>query len=73
MPVDNPHYWVEYKGNAIELRGGQLLVGRSAMCRLVLDDPLVSRQHAEFRLVGGSVFLFDLNSVNGVYVNGKRV
>lgn len=73
MSVDNPHYWVEYKGNAIELRGGQLLVGRSAMCRLVLDDPLVSRQHAEFRLVGDSVFLFDLKSVNGVYVNGKRV
>jgi hypothetical protein len=67
------HYWVEYRGNAIELRGGQLLIGRSAMCRLVLDDPLVSRQHAEFRLIGESVFLFDLKSVNGVFVNAKRV
>lgn len=66
-------YWVEYRGNAIELRGGQLLVGRSAMCRLVLDDPLVSRQHAEFRQVGENVFLFDLKSVNGVFVNGKKV
>jgi hypothetical protein len=64
---------VEYRGNAIELRGGQLLIGRSAMCRLVLDDPLVSRQHAEFRQVGDSIFLFDLKSVNGVFVNGKRV
>jgi hypothetical protein len=43
------------------------------MCRLVLDDPLVSRQHAEFRQVGDGVFLFDLKSVNGVFVNGKRV
>ncbi len=67
------HYWVEYRGNAIELRGGQLLIGRSAMCRLVLDDPLVSRQHAEFRQVGDAIFLFDLKSVNGVFVNGKRV
>ena len=67
------HFWVEYRGNAIELRGGQLLVGRSAMCRLVLDDPLVSRQHAEFRLVGDTVFLFDLKSVNGVFLNGRRV
>lgn len=73
MSVESPHYWVEYKGNAIELRGGQLLVGRSAMCRLVLDDPLVSRQHAEFRLMGDVVYLFDLKSVNGVYVNGKRI
>lgn len=70
MPV---HFWVEYRGNTIELRGGQLLIGRSAMCRLVLDDPLVSRQHAEFRQVGDSVYLFDLKSVNGVFVNGKRV
>lgn len=43
------------------------------MCRLVLDDPLVSRQHAEFRLVGDTVYLFDLKSVNGVYINGKRI
>lgn len=67
------HYWVEYRGNALELRGGQLLIGRSAMCRLVLDDPLVSRQHAEFRQVGDSIFVFDLKSVNGVFVNGRRV
>lgn len=72
-PVSGTHYWVEYKGNALELRGGQLLVGRSAMCRLVLDDPLVSRQHAEFRQVGDTVFLFDLKSVNGVFLNGRRV
>jgi hypothetical protein len=43
------------------------------MCRLVLDDPLVSRQHAEFRVVGDAIYLFDLKSVNGVFVNGKRV
>jgi pSer/pThr/pTyr-binding forkhead associated (FHA) protein len=66
-------YWVEYRGNTIELWSGQLLIGRSAMCRLVLDDPLVSRQHAEFRQLGDSVFLYDLKSVNGVFVNGKRV
>lgn len=73
LPMTAIGYWVEYRGNAIELRGGQLLVGRSAMCRLVLDDPLVSRQHAEFRQVGENVFLFDLKSVNGVFVNGKKV
>ncbi len=66
-------FWVEYRGTPIELRGGQLLVGRSAMCRLVLDDPLVSRQHAEFRLEDGKVWLFDLKSVNGVLVNGRRL
>jgi pSer/pThr/pTyr-binding forkhead associated (FHA) protein len=66
-------HWVEYHGDSIELRGGQLLVGRSAMCRLVLDDPLVSRQHAEFRVENGAVILHDLKSVNGVFVNGQKV
>ena len=66
-------YWVEHHGDAIELRGGQLLVGRSAMCRLVLDDPLVSRQHAEFRLENGVVVIYDLKSINGVFVNGQKV
>lgn len=68
-----PIFWVEHNGDAIELKGGQLLVGRSAMCRLVLDDPLVSRQHAEFRVEDEFVTLYDLKSINGVYVNGQRV
>jgi len=69
----DPIFWVEYRGDPIELRGGQLLVGRSAMCRLVLDDPLVSRQHGEFRVEDGFVTLYDLKSVNGVFVNGQKV
>lgn len=70
---NEPVFWVEYRGDPIELRGGQLLVGRSAMCRLVLDDPLVSRQHAEFRVEDGFVTLYDLKSVNGVFVNGQKI
>lgn len=66
-------YFVEYRGDSIELKGGQLLIGRSAMCRVVLDDPLVSRQHAEFRVENGAVILHDLKSVNGVFVNGQKV
>lgn len=69
----DPIFWVEYRGDSIELKGGQLLVGRSAMCRLVLDDPLVSRQHGEFRVEDGFVTLYDLKSVNGVFVNGQKV
>lgn len=68
-----PIFWIEYRGDSVELRGGQLLVGRSAMCRLVLDDPLVSRQHAEFRVEDGFVTLYDLKSVNGVFVNSRKV
>ncbi len=75
MPTspDSIDYWLKHEGGEVYLRGGQLLVGRSAMCRLVLDDPLVSRQHAEFRIEDGEVALYDLDSANGVYVNGDRI
>jgi len=66
-------YWIEYRGNTVDLGRGQISVGRSAMCGLVLDDPLVSRQHAEFRIENSRVVVYDLKSVNGVFVNGSRV
>ena len=48
-------------------------LGRSRQCDLVLDDPNVSRQHAEIRPRGGSWVLTDLGSTNGSRVNGRTV
>ncbi|HEX4354170.1 MAG TPA: FHA domain-containing protein [Polyangiales bacterium] len=48
------------------------VTGRTAECDLVLDDNLVSRKHASFRVVGDAVELIDLSSRNGVTVNGSR-
>lgn len=48
-------------------------VGRSRQCDIVLGDPNVSRQHAEFRPRGGSWVLTDLGSTNGVSLNGRRI
>jgi ABC transport system ATP-binding/permease protein len=51
-----------------------LTVGRQAMPgQVVLDHPNVSRRHASFALVGGSVVLRDLAGTNGTYVNGTRL
>jgi FhaA, N-terminal domain/FHA domain len=49
------------------------VVGRSKRCDYVLEDPNVSRRHFELRLQGSTWFLVDLDSTNGVTVNGKRV
>ena len=38
-----------------------------------VDDPNVSRRHAEIRHEDGAYWLVDLGSTNGVTVNGKRV
>ena len=51
-----------------------LTVGREAMPgQVVLDHPNVSRRHAAFEIVDGSVMLRDLGGINGTYVNGARL
>jgi len=47
------------------------VIGRAAECDLRLDDPGVSRRHAEVRYADGKVGIVDLGSTNGVMVNGK--
>jgi pSer/pThr/pTyr-binding forkhead associated (FHA) protein len=39
----------------------------------MLDDPNVSRRHAELRRENGSWVVADLGSTNGIKVNGRRV
>ena len=48
-------------------------LGRSRQCDIVLDDPNISRQHAEIRPRGGSWVLNDLGSTNGSCLNGRRI
>jgi hypothetical protein len=48
-------------------------VGRSRQCDVVLNDPNVSRQHAEIRPRGGAWVLTDLGSTNGSLLNGRRI
>ena len=50
-----------------------MTLGRSRQCDIVLDDPNVSRQHAEIRPRGGSWVLSDLGSTNGSCLNGRRI
>ena len=48
-------------------------VGRSRQCEIVVEDPNVSRRHAELRPRGGSWVLTDLGSTNGSRVNRRPV
>jgi predicted component of type VI protein secretion system len=49
------------------------VLGRSRQCDIVLNDPNVSREHAEIRPRGGSWVLSDLGSTNGSVLNGRRI
>jgi hypothetical protein len=50
-----------------------LLVGRSMICDLVLDDPDVSRRHAQFMILDANPWVVDLGSANGTLVEGAMV
>jgi pSer/pThr/pTyr-binding forkhead associated (FHA) protein len=66
-------YRVRADGRGALLGEGELVVGRSSYCSLVLDHPSVSRVHAAIRLSNGRIEISDLESSNGTYVRGRRV
>jgi hypothetical protein len=47
-------------------------IGRRLDNQVIIDDPRVSRYHAQIRYVRGKFVIFDLNSTGGTYVNGQR-
>jgi FHA domain-containing protein len=55
------------------LSGSRVVIGRSREADIVLQDPNVSRRHAELRREDGGWQIVDLGSTNGIKVNGRRV
>ena len=62
-----------WDGRDMTLDQGVTVIGRSSGCDIVVDDPNVSRRHAEIRRMGEGYSLVDLGSTNGTEVNGQRV
>jgi hypothetical protein len=52
---------------------GTMLVGRSTDCEISHADPRLSRRHAEISVTGEGVIVRDLQSRNGIRVNGRPV
>lgn len=61
------------EGETIELESDALTIGRSPHSDLFLDDVTVSRHHARVLRDEGGFWVEDLNSLNGTYVNRKRI
>jgi pSer/pThr/pTyr-binding forkhead associated (FHA) protein len=59
------------RGRVRRLEGGAI-IGRAPGCDLLLDDPLVSRNHARVLASEIGTGIEDLGSANGLYVNGRR-
>ena len=50
-----------------------ITIGRGSAVDLKIDDPGISRNHAEISFLGNGVEVRDLGSTNGVIVDGRRV
>ena len=61
------------EGRRNVLSGSRVVVGRSREADIVLQDPNVSRRHAELRRDEDGWQIVDLGSTNGIKVNGRRV
>ena len=60
-------------GETFPIGGGQTTIGRSPDCGIFLDDVTVSRKHAVLRNMNGTFVIEDQGSLNGTFVNRKRV
>jgi hypothetical protein len=77
-PLDAPeasrrHGLLVFDGKRTVLSGERTTIGRSRECDIVVDDPNVSRKHAEVRRTIEGWTVVDLGSTNGIKVNGRRV
>jgi pSer/pThr/pTyr-binding forkhead associated (FHA) protein len=62
----------DQKGRSFDLNG-ELTVGRAAGCQVALEDNYVSQLHARVFTRDGTVWVEDLGSTNGTYLNDQRV
>lgn len=60
-------------GEIFPLGSGTLTIGRAGDCDVFLDDVTVSRHHATITLAGDGARLVDLGSMNGTYINRRRI
>ena len=65
--------WVEVGSTTYALARAVTRIGRGSDTDLRIDDPGISRNHAELRRSGGDVTVVDLGSTNGVVVDGQPV
>ncbi|MEM6958223.1 MAG: FHA domain-containing protein, partial [Myxococcota bacterium] len=67
-------YRLRFLLQEFDLRGPEVLIGRSPDCHITIEDPLVSRRHARIRIEDGAPpELRDLGSRNGVRLNGTKI
>ena len=76
---DRPRYALrfisgKYQGGEFPLRmNREIIIGRSSDLDMVLVEDMVSRRHAKITSTDGDIFIQDMGSTNGTFVNGEKI
>ncbi|MFW6723390.1 FhaA domain-containing protein [Streptomyces sp. MAR4 CNY-716] len=65
-------HWLEINGVRHQMTRQSLVLGRSTEADVRIDDPGVSRRHAEIRTFDGGAMVQDLGSTNGIVVDDQH-
>ncbi len=57
----------------VDLRQGDMKIGRKPGCEIFIDNLSVSGEHANIFTVGEDSFIQDLGSTNGTFINNKKI
>jgi hypothetical protein len=73
IPVEREVAVLSWDGQQKRVDKRRVVLGRSRECDIQVEDANVSRRHAELRQEGATYWIVDLDSTNGIEVNGRRV
>ncbi len=73
MDLQESLWRLDLPGRSVALFEGEITLGRSRGCGIVLADPCISRVHSLVAVRSGRVYVQDLRSSNGTFVGGERI